>query len=503
MTIVRAQGMSEGQNFEIEATQPKTDSSSCFGILILNEDVMHILMIGIGYVGLVTAVCFAEMGHYVTCLDIDEEKIENLKKGIIPIYEPGLKELLERNAASGRLHFVTSYRDAIPSASVCFIAVPTPSQKDGSCDLSYVLHAASEIAHHMQEPKTIVIKSTVPLGFALQLKRHIQTILDGRNVSIAFDIVSNPEFLKEGSAIQDCMKPSRIILGIMQPQSEKILREIYSSFTINHDRILIMDTTSAEMTKYASNAMLATRVSFMNELSQMCEKTGANINHVRIGIGTDERIGLQFLYAGAGYGGSCFPKDLRALLCLAKANGVSLPILEAVELVNDRQKKALGAKILSYFSERGGIQDKTIAIWGLSFKPDTDDMREAPSLVLIDELLGAGAILRLFDPVAIPNARKLLKGKRGLIFCQDEYEAVTGANAVALVTEWKQFRFVDFSKIGALMEERVLFDGRNQYQPQEMLAKEFTYFGIGIPAFHKELAEILSLQQACEPVWTT
>jgi len=463
---------------------------------------MHILMAGIGYVGLVTAICFAEMGHYVTCLDIDEDKIENLKNGIVPIYEPGLKDLLERNAAAGRLHFVTNYKEAVPQAPVCFIAVPTPSQKDGSCDLSYVLHAASEIARHMQEPKTFVIKSTVPLGFALQLKKHIQAILDSRNVAFAFDIVSNPEFLKEGSAIQDCMKPDRIIVGIMQPQSEKIMREIYSAFTINHDRILIMDTTSAEMTKYASNAMLATRISFMNELSHLCEKVGANINHVRVGIGTDERIGLQFLYAGVGYGGSCFPKDLRALLSLAKAYGVSLPILEAVELVNERQKRALGAKILSYFSERGGIQDKTIAIWGLSFKPDTDDLREAPSLVLIDELLAHGAILRVFDPVAIPNAKKHLKGKRDIAFCQDEYEAAIGASAIVLITEWKQFRFVDFSKIGALMEEKVFFDGRNQYAPQEMLNKEFTYFGIGIPAFHKELAELFSLQQPCELSWT-
>lgn len=463
---------------------------------------MHILIIGCGYVGLVTAICFAEMGHIVTCLDIDEEKIENLKKGIIPIYEPGLKDLLERNTAAQRLHFTTSYKDALPTASVCFIAVPTPSQKDGSCDLSYVLHAASEIAHHMQEAKTIVIKSTVPIGFSLQLKAHVQTILEERNAALSFDIVSNPEFLKEGSAIQDCMKPDRIILGITHPQSEKIMREIYSAFTINRDRILIMDTISAELTKYAANAMLATRISFMNELSHLCEKTGANINQVRIGIGSDTRIGLQFLYAGAGYGGSCFPKDLRALLCLAKSYGVSLPILEAVELVNERQKKTLSAKILSYFSERGGIQDKTIAIWGLSFKPDTDDMREAPSLVLIETLLAHGARLRVFDPVAMPNAKRLLKGKRDILFCEDEYEAALGASAIALVTEWKQFRFVDWSKISVSMEERVFFDGRNQYPSQEMLFRDFTYFGIGTPALHKELAELFSSAAALEPAWT-
>lgn len=453
---------------------------------------MNILMVGIGYVGLVTAVCFAEMGHHVICLDIEEEKMDNLAKGIIPIYEPGLKDLLERNLAGKRLSFTTSYKEAISQASICFIAVPTPSQKDGSCDLSYVLHAASEIARRMDDNATIVIKSTVPPGFCLQLKSHIQSILDERGVPFSFYLVSNPEFLKEGSAIQDCMKPDRIIIGIFERESEKIMREIYSAFTVNHDRILAMDTTSAEMTKYASNAMLATRISFMNELSQMCEKTGANINHVRVGIGSDHRIGLQFLYAGAGYGGSCFPKDLRALLSLARSFGISSPLLEAVETVNERQKKTLGTKILSYFSERGGIQDKTIAIWGLSFKPNTDDMREAPSLVLIETLLSHGARLRVFDPIAIPNAKKLLKGKRDIVFCQDEYEAVVGASAIVLVTEWKQFRFVNFAKVGALMEEKVMFDGRNQYIPHEMLQRQFTYFGIGLPAFHKELAELFS-----------
>lgn len=466
---------------------------------------MDILIVGIGYVGLVTAVCFAEMGHRVCCLDIDEEKIENLKKGIIPIYEPGLSDLLQRNTAASRLSFVANYKEAVSKASVCFIAVPTPSQKDGSCDLSYVMHAITEIAQNMKESKIIVIKSTVPLGFALQVKNHIQTILEERNASYSFDIVSNPEFLKEGSAIQDCMKPDRIVLGVTKQESEKILREIYTAFTINHDRIHIMDTTSAEMTKYAANAMLATRISFMNELSQICEKVGANINHVRIGIGSDERIGLQFLYAGAGYGGSCFPKDLRALLAFAKNYNVPLPILEAVESVNERQKRVLSSKILSYFSERGGIQDKTIAIWGLSFKPDTDDLREAPSLVLIDALLSEGAQLRLFDPIAMTNAKKLLKGKRGLTFCTDEYETAIGASAIVLVTEWKQFRFADFSKIGLLMEEKVLFDGRNQYHSQEMLQKGFTYFGIGVPSFHKELADIvLSLQQINTPelAWT-
>jgi UDPglucose 6-dehydrogenase len=452
---------------------------------------MNLLMIGIGYVGLVSAVCFAEMGHQVTCLDIDEDKVEAFKKGILPIYEPGLKELLDRNLAAGRLTFLTSYKDAVSKASLCFIAVPTPSQKDGACDLSYVLHAASEIAHHMKEHKSIVIKSTVPIGFALELKKHIQSILDEQNNPATFDVISNPEFLKEGCAVQDFMKPDRIVIGVNARQSEILMRELYSTFMIKNDRIVVMDTTSAEMTKYASNAMLATRISFMNELAALCEKVGGNINHVRIGIGSDPRIGPQFLYAGAGYGGSCFPKDLRACLALAKAYNVPLPILEAVELVNERQKHVLGIKILSYFSERGGIQNKTIALWGLSFKPDTDDMREAPSLTLIETLLVEGAILKLFDPVAISHAKKVLKGKRDITFCQDEYEAATGAHAIVLVTEWKQFRFVDMTKIGALVEDKVFFDGRNQYQPHEMLKKGFTYFGIGLPSFHKELADIL------------
>lgn len=452
---------------------------------------MNLLMIGIGYVGLVSAVCFAEMGHQVTCLDIDEDKVEALKKGMLPIYEPGLKELLDRNLAAGRLTFLTSYKEAVPKASLCFIAVPTPSQKDGACDLSYVLHAASEIAHHMKEHKNIVIKSTVPIGFAVELKKHIHSILNEQNNSASFDVISNPEFLKEGCAIQDFMKPDRIVIGVSTRQSEILMRELYSTFTIKNDRIVVMDTTSAEMTKYASNAMLATRISFMNELASLCEKVGGNINHVRLGIGSDPRIGSQFLYAGAGYGGSCFPKDLRACLALAKDYNVPLPILEAVERVNERQKHVLSTKILSYFSERGGIQNKTIALWGLSFKPDTDDLREAPSLNLIETLLAEGAILKLFDPVAIPNAKKVLKGKRDILFCQDEYEAATGAHAIALVTEWKQFRFVDMTKIGALVADKVFFDGRNQYQPHEMLKKGFTYFGIGVPSFHKELAEIV------------
>ncbi len=451
---------------------------------------MNILMVGVGYVGLVTAACFAEMGHQVICLDIDEAKINNLRQGIIPIYEPGLSELVERNQTAGRLTFTSNYEQAVPQASLCFIAVPTPSHPDGSCDLSFVFQVARQLANLMDSSKIIITKSTVPVGTAQRLQQEINAILMTRGVDFSADIVSNPEFLKEGCALQDCMKPDRIVLGVTNPHSEKILRDLYATFTINHDRILVMDPLSAEMTKYAANAMLATRISFMNELSTLCERTGANINNVRIGIGSDHRIGLQFLYAGAGYGGSCFPKDLRALLALAKTYEVDLPILEAVEQINEQQKQILSQKVISFFQPDGGVQGKTIALWGLSFKPDTDDMREAASLVVIDNLLSQGATLRLYDPIAMTNAKKLFKHCNNLIFCHDEYDAATGADAIVLITEWKQFRTIDFSKIASLVKEKIVFDGRNQYQPQEMHKKGFLYFCIGIPSSSLKTPEI-------------
>ncbi len=457
---------------------------------------MKILMVGTGYVGLVTAACFSEMGHHVICLDIDEQKIANLKKGIMPIFEPGLKELVERNVEAGRLSFTTEYHDGIELSDVCFLALPTPSHEDGSCNLSYVYSAASQIARHMSSYKIIVNKSTVPVGTSDQIKQLISSILKERDAEIAFDIVSNPEFLKEGCAINDCMKPDRIILGVENAQSAKIMHEIYSSFTINHDRIFFMNLVSAEMTKYAANAMLALRISFMNELAHLCEQTGADIKQVRIGIGSDQRIGYQFLYAGVGYGGSCFPKDIRALCSIAKQHDVSLSILEAVDQVNERQKKMLARKIYSYFSAQGGVKEKTIAIWGLAFKPDTDDIREAPSLTLIQELLNQGAFIRAYDPVAIANARKILGQHPCLQFCKDEYDAAHRADAIALITEWKQFRFVDFPKILPHLKQKVLFDGRNQYQLSEMRALGFEYFGIGVPSSKKELSLIIhSLQE--------
>jgi UDPglucose 6-dehydrogenase len=452
---------------------------------------MQILMVGTGYVGLVTAACFAEMGHHVICLDIDQNKIDNLQKGILPIFEPGLNELVERNVRGERLFFTTDYRNGVEQSDVCFLALPTPSHEDGSCNLSYIYKAAAEIAKYIDRYKIIVNKSTVPVGTSHQIKRQISSELKRRGVDIPFDIVSNPEFLKEGCAISDCMKPDRIVLGVENTAAAKIMREIYSSFTI-----ILMDLISAEMTKYAANAMLALRISFMNELASLCEKTGADIKHIRIGIGSDQRIGYQFLYAGAGYGGSCFPKDVRALCAMAKQHDLSLSILEAVDDVNERQKKILTQKIDAYFSTQGGVKEKTIAIWGLAFKPDTDDIREAPSITLIQDLLSQGAFIRAYDPAAIPNARNVLGDHPRLQFCKDEYDAAHGADGIALITEWKQFRFVDFLKILSHLKQKVLFDGRNQYHHSEMQALGFEYFGIGIPSPNKDLNSILiSLQE--------
>lgn len=449
---------------------------------------MQLLIIGTGYVGLVTGACFAEMGHEVTCLDIDREKVAKLKAGIVPIFEPGLTELVHRNQAAGRLIFTTDYAEAVHSNAVCFIAVPTPTAADGSCEIGYILEAASCVAKEMTGPMVIVTKSTAPPGTSIAVRNRVSEILEERNAEIAFDVVSNPEFLKEGSAVSDCMKPDRIILGLSSPEAEKTMRDIYAAFTQNHDRFLVMDPLSAEMTKYAANAMLATRISFMNELASLCEKVGANIHSVRVGIGSDARIGYQFLYAGIGYGGSCFPKDLRALIATGEQAGSEMTLIQAVEAINEKQKGLLGKKILSYFAERGGAKNKTVAIWGLSFKPDTDDVREAPSLVLIQQLLHAGAKLKVYDPVAMDAAKKALGNEPAITWCKDEYEAAEAADAVALVTEWKQFRTVDFKQLLIKMNGRGFFDGRNQYKAQEMANKGFDYFGIGVPQ-HKQMRE--------------
>ncbi len=442
---------------------------------------MQILMVGTGYVGLVTGACFAEMGHSVICLDIDEAKIKNLEEGIIPIYEPGLEEIVKRNIQQKRLRFTTSYAKGVAAAAVCFIAVPTPSRDDGSCDTSYVESAARMIGEQMTEYKVLVNKSTVPVGTAYLVADIVKQTQQKRGVSIPFDVVSNPEFLKEGAAVQDCLKPDRIIIGSDHPKPAEILKELYSAFTLSHDRILLMDTLSAEMTKYAANAMLATRISFMNEIADICKKVGANVNEVRKGIGSDSRIGYSFLYPGVGYGGSCFPKDIRALIAVAKKVGSEPLLLEAADAVNNRQKKVLSAKIKHYFSARGGVKGKTVAVWGLSFKPDTDDMREAPSLDFIEDLVKQGANLRVFDPIAMPNAKKILNNLPNITWCSDEFDAASGADAIALLTEWKQFRLVDFKPIRDRMKGIAIFDGRNQYKPSDMKTKGFDYIGIGVP----------------------
>lgn len=442
---------------------------------------MNILVIGAGYVGLVTGTCFAEMGHNVTCLDINKDKIMCLQNGTIPIFEPGLEEMVKRNIQAKRLQFTTSYSKGVPSSLICFIAVDTPSRQDGSANLDYVKAASREIAQNMNDYRVIVLKSTVPVGTSSIVTSLIQKELEKRDVNIEFDVVSNPEFLKEGDAINDFMKPDRIIIGANNGRVAAIMKELYSSFTLNHERILIMDTKSAEMSKYAANAMLATRISFMNELAGLCELSNADINQIRKGIGSDHRIGYDFLYPGAGYGGSCFPKDVKALLNTAKAFNYEMPVINAIEAVNKRQKEVIGKKVIAYFKQKGGGAKQTVAILGLAFKPGTDDMREAPSLILIKQLQEYGIALRLFDPVAKENAMINIPDHNNIICCEDEMDAANGAHAIVLMTEWKQFRFLDFEAILKQMKGHAFFDGRNQYDPKEMSKKGFDYISIGQP----------------------
>lgn len=449
---------------------------------------MDILVIGTGYVGLVSGTCFAEMGHHVVCLDINQSKIDFLNQGIIPIYEPGLEEMVRRNTKAKRLAFTTDYARSVKKAQVCFICVDTPVSPDGHANMEFVKSVALSLGEHLNEYKVIVNKSTVPIGSANFVKEIIEESLAKRNCTIPFDVVSNPEFLKEGNAINDCMKPDRVIIGSDSPRALSIMKEIYSPFMLSHDRLIIMDPCSAEMTKYAANAMLATRISFMNELAGLCERTGANINKVRVGIGSDKRIGYQFLYPGPGFGGSCLPKDTRALVAQGAAVDYPMDLVQAATEVNNRQKRMLGNKVLSYFASKGGAEGKVVAILGLAFKPDTDDMREAASLTLIAQLLEADVKVRLYDPASMENAKRLIPDHPNVTWCADEIDAMTGSDATVLVTEWKQFRFLDFPALLPLMKGKAFFDGRNQYSREEMEKKGIEYYCIGVPDQIKMMA---------------
>ncbi len=457
---------------------------------------MQIVVVGTGYVGLVTGTCFAEVGNHVTCIDINESKITGLQEGKIPIFEPGLEEKIKRNVEAGRLEFTCDY-GAVEGASLIFLALPTPPDETGACDLSYLEKGVREVIRHLSDSAVIINKSTAPVGTAATIKGFVNEELLRRVTPIEVDVVANPEFLKQGNAVQDFMRPDRIVIGADSTRAAALVREVYSPFSVNHDRILLMDSRSAEMTKYASNAMLATRISFMNELANLCEHTGADITKVRLGLGADNRIGYHFLYAGIGYGGSCFPKDLKALEAMGAQNGCPMSILEAVEAVNERQKRRLSQKINTYFSPLGGLKGKTLAIWGLSFKPDTDDLRSAPSLALIDDLLAADVRLRLYDPIAMDKASGYIANRDQVTWCASEEESATGSDAVVLVTEWKQFRFLDMRRILDLMRGHVFFDGRNQYKPQEMAAIGFDYVAIGQPIQHR-LGSLAREEKVCE-----
>lgn len=437
---------------------------------------MKITIVGTGYVGLVTGACFSEVGIDVTCVDIDELKIENLKKGIIPIYEPGLDEIVHRNVKKGRLHFSTKLAESLDGVEVVFGAVGTPPDEDGSADLKYVLEVAREVGRNMNDYLLMVTKSTVPVGTAEKVRKALQEELDKRGSKLEFGVASNPEFLKEGAAVQDFLKPDRIVVGIDSKRAEKTMTRLYKPFTMNGHPVIFMDITSAEMTKYAANSMLATKISFMNDIANLCEIVGADANMVRKGIGSDSRIGKKFIYPGTGYGGSCFPKDVKALIKTADNYAYSLKVLKAVEEVNESQKSILVRKLQKYFNHN--IKGMTFGLWGLSFKPHTDDMREAPSLVIIRKLLEAGASVKAYDPVAMEEANRILGDK--IEYGQDQYDVLIDSDALIIATEWPEFKFPNFNIIKKLLKNPVIFDGRNIYDLEEMKDREIDYSCIGI-----------------------
>lgn len=445
---------------------------------------MKLSIFGTGYVGLVSGACLAEVGHHVVCMDVDPVKIEQLNAGTIPIWEPGLAALVERNVKEGRLHFTTDAAQAVQHGLVQFIAVGTPPDEDGSADMQYVLAVAKTIATHMTGYKVIVNKSTVPVGTADQVSATVAAVMAGTPPQAStqppsFDVVSNPEFLKEGAAVNDFLKPDRIIIGTESDRALALMRELYEPFNRNHDRTIFMDVRSAELTKYAANAMLATKISFMNEMANMAEHLGADIEQVRKGIGADPRIGYQFIYPGCGYGGSCFPKDVQALAHTAQQMGYDAQLLQAVEAVNNRQKASLFAKLAHHFGGATKLQGKTIALWGLAFKPNTDDMRAAPSRTVMEALWQAGATVQAFDPVAMKEAGRIYRQHAGLSLCPDKYTALQNADALVICTEWQQFRAPDFAEMETRMRGKVIVDGRNLYQPQKMQSEGWSYISVG------------------------
>jgi len=436
---------------------------------------MNVSIVGTGYVGLVSGACLAETGAVVNCIDVNQSKIDSLNNGIMPIYEPGLEDLVKRNVLKERLFFKTKLSEVVNESDAIFIAVGTPPDEDGSADLKYVLGVAREIGQHLNHYTVVVTKSTVPVGTAKKVKAAIQEELDKRGAKVEFDVASNPEFLKEGNAVDDFLKPDRIVVGVESDAAEKVLKRLYKPFVLNNHPIFVMDITSSEMTKYAANSMLATKISFINDIANLCEIVGADINMVRKGIGSDSRIGYKFLYPGVGYGGSCFPKDVQALIKTAKSYDYDLKVLQAVEEVNKNQKTILYNKIYNHF--QGKLAGKTIALWGLSFKPETDDMREAPSLVLIENLLAQGVTVTAYDPIAMHETQRILGDK--IKYCKDMYEAIIGADALAVVTEWSEFRLPNFKVMEKLMNEKVLFDGRNIFDLEQIEEYGFKYHSIG------------------------